>query len=142
MKIIYENCTWLCYQHNDQLPVGLVAQLVEYCTGIAEVIGSNPVEAWISFRPYFHCSSVHNCKIHFHVHFLNHSLHIWLSYIYSQNTYFSCFLLLLLIFSLLQFLMKHISFLNFTVLWGTLSIGKINLWSVQRFSMASQLQLW
>ena len=29
----------------DQLPVGLIAQLVENCTGIAEVMGSNPVEA-------------------------------------------------------------------------------------------------
>ena len=30
----------------DQLSVGLIAQLVEHCTGIAEVIlGSNPVQA-------------------------------------------------------------------------------------------------
>ena len=29
----------------DQLPVGLLAQLVEHCTGIAEVMGSNPVQA-------------------------------------------------------------------------------------------------
>ena len=28
-----------------QLPVGLIAQLVEHCTGIAEVMGSNPVQA-------------------------------------------------------------------------------------------------
>ena len=27
----------------DQLPDGLKAQLAEHCTGIAEVIGSNPV---------------------------------------------------------------------------------------------------
>ena len=32
-------------QHNDQLPVGLFTQLVEHCTGIAEVMGSNPVQA-------------------------------------------------------------------------------------------------
>ena len=32
-------------QHSDQLPVGLLAQLVEHCTGIAEVMGSNPVQA-------------------------------------------------------------------------------------------------
>ena len=31
--------------HNDQLPFGLIAQLVERCTGIAEVMGSNPVQA-------------------------------------------------------------------------------------------------
>ena len=29
----------------NQLPVGLLAQLVERCTGIAEVMGSNPVRA-------------------------------------------------------------------------------------------------
>ena len=34
----------------DQLPVGLVSQLVEHCTGIAEVMGSNPVQAKIFFR--------------------------------------------------------------------------------------------
>ena len=26
---------------------GFIAQLVEHCTGIAEVTGSNPAEAWI-----------------------------------------------------------------------------------------------
>lgn len=34
---------------NDQLAVGLMAQLVEHCTSIAEVMGSNPVQAWIFF---------------------------------------------------------------------------------------------
>ena len=28
----------------DQLPVGLIVQLVDHCTGIAEVMGSNPVQ--------------------------------------------------------------------------------------------------
>ena len=32
-------------QFIDQLPVGLLAQLVEHCTGIAQVMGSNPVRA-------------------------------------------------------------------------------------------------
>ena len=32
-------------QFNDLIPDGLLAQLVERCTGIAEVKGSNPVEA-------------------------------------------------------------------------------------------------
>ena len=32
---------------SDQLPGDLIAQLVERCTGIAEVMGSIPVEAWI-----------------------------------------------------------------------------------------------
>ena len=33
--------------------VGLVAQLVEHCTGIAEVMGLNPVQAWIFFQALF-----------------------------------------------------------------------------------------
>ena len=28
---------------SEQFPVGLIAQLIEHCTGIAEVMGSNPV---------------------------------------------------------------------------------------------------
>ena len=42
-------------QHNNRLPVGLLVQLVERCTGLAEVMGSNPVRARIFFRPYFNC---------------------------------------------------------------------------------------
>ena len=59
---------FICNQHHDQLPVGLLAHLVERCTGIAEVMGSNPVQAWIFFRPCFHhCpSSAHYCADHFH----------------------------------------------------------------------------
>ena len=36
-------------------------------------MGSNTVQAWIFFRPYFHCclSSFHQCKDRFHIHFLN-----------------------------------------------------------------------
>ena len=46
--------TWMfiCTQFIDQLPVGLLTQLVERCTGIAEVMGSYPVRAWIFFRSY------------------------------------------------------------------------------------------
>ena len=43
---------FICTQFIDQLPVGLLAQLVERCTGIAEVMGSNPVRAWNFFRSY------------------------------------------------------------------------------------------
>lgn len=32
------------------LAVGLITQLVEHCTGIAEVMGSTPVQAWIFSR--------------------------------------------------------------------------------------------
>ena len=31
-------------QHSNQLSVGLLAQLVEYCIGVAEVMGSNPIQ--------------------------------------------------------------------------------------------------
>ena len=44
-------------QFNDLFPVGLLAQLVESCAGIAEVKGSNPVQALIFFSLPFH-----NCK--------------------------------------------------------------------------------
>ena len=42
--------TRICTQFINQLPVGLLAQLVERCTGIAEVMGSNPVRAWNFFQ--------------------------------------------------------------------------------------------
>ena len=50
----------------------LLAQLVEHCTYIAEVMGSNPVWAWsFFFRPYFYhyLSSTHYCKDCFHIYF-------------------------------------------------------------------------
>ena len=78
---INERSSQLCTQHkqlrkeslkkiqawtlNDQLPVGLIAQWVEHCTGIAEVMDSNPIQAWIFFRLSFHClSCVYNCDDH------------------------------------------------------------------------------
>ena len=74
---------FLTNQHNDQLPVGLLAQLIEHCIGIAEVMGSNPVQAWIFFRPYFHYCLVMfiTAKIAFiYIHLLIRSLRIWFSY--------------------------------------------------------------
>ena len=70
---------FLTNQHNDQLPVGLLAQLIEHCIGIAEVMGSNPVQAWIFFRPYFHYCLVMfiTAKIAFiYIHLLIRSLRI------------------------------------------------------------------
>ena len=37
-QLYYELTKWLA-------PSSLIAQLVEHCTGIAEVMGSNPVQA-------------------------------------------------------------------------------------------------
>ena len=67
-------------QHRVQLPVGLLAQLVEHCTGIAAVMGSNPVQAWIFFRPSFHycLSSVPYCEDRYHIHVFFRSSNIWL----------------------------------------------------------------
>ena len=38
---------------SDQLPVGLIAQLVEHCTDITEVMGLNPVQASMLFQALF-----------------------------------------------------------------------------------------
>ena len=86
--------------------VGLLAQLVEHCTGIAEVMGSNPVQAWISFRPYFHycSSSVHYCEDLFDIHAFIRSSNIWLSYIR---------LLLLLLVLLLVLLLLLLIIINY-----------------------------
>ena len=37
--------TYITNSQSDQLPDGLIAQPVEHCTVIAEVMGSNPVQA-------------------------------------------------------------------------------------------------
>ena len=49
-------------------------------------MGSNPVQAWIFFRPSIHycLSSVHNCEDRFHIHVFIRSSNIWLSYIHSR----------------------------------------------------------
>ena len=36
---------YITNSQSDQLPVGLIAQLVEHCTGIVGVMGSNSVQA-------------------------------------------------------------------------------------------------
>ena len=80
--------TWkVCLKQNDdQLSVGLLAQLVERCTSIAEVMGSNPVRAWIFFRPYFnyYFSSVHNCDDRFCIRKMDSRPHI--VYIFERHT--------------------------------------------------------
>ena len=52
-------------QFIDQLPVGLLAQLVERCTSIVEVMGSNPLTGLNFFQVLFTTtcfSSVLSCK--------------------------------------------------------------------------------
>ena len=51
-------------QFIDQLPLGLLAQLVERCTGIAEVMGSNPVRAYfqnVSGRSRYYDLTLNSC---------------------------------------------------------------------------------
>ena len=43
--MIYHFHGFITNQLNGLLPVGLLAQLVERCTSIAEVSGSNPAQA-------------------------------------------------------------------------------------------------
>ena len=64
---------FIWYQHHAQLPVALLAQLVERCTGVAEVMVQIQYRPKFFFRPYFHyCSSgVHYCKDCFHIHKTN-----------------------------------------------------------------------
>ena len=55
LRVIQHYSDWVCtaVMSNDLLPTvmapnsryGFIAQLVEHCTGIAEVTGSNPAEA-------------------------------------------------------------------------------------------------
>ena len=45
---------WVRARRHGQLPVGLLAQLVKYCTGIAEVMGLNLVQAGIFSKLQFH----------------------------------------------------------------------------------------
>ena len=74
--VIYSSLNrFIWNQHNDQLPVGLLAQLVISHPGLN------------FFRPCFHyCSgSVHCCKDHLHIQVFIHSSHIWFSYIHSQE---------------------------------------------------------
>ena len=51
-----KSCSFWKRRRFDQLSVGLLAQLVERCTGIAEVMGSNPVRAWIFSGPIYNYS--------------------------------------------------------------------------------------
>ena len=57
-------------------PVGLLAQLIERYTGIAKVMGSNPLQ------DHYCSSSVHYCEDRFNIHVLICSSNIWLSYIH------------------------------------------------------------
>ena len=44
--LVFFNEKYMYHRYAD----GLIAQSVEHCTGIAEVMGSNLVQAWIFFQ--------------------------------------------------------------------------------------------
>ena len=69
----------------DQLPDGSLAQLEERCTGIAELMGSNPVRAWI-FSGLISATSlvVFIAARIAYISFLHRSADIWFSYISSH----------------------------------------------------------
>ena len=69
----------------DQLPVGSLAQLEERCTGIAELMGSNPVRAWI-FSGLISATSlvVFIAARIAYISFLHCIADIWFSYISSH----------------------------------------------------------
>ena len=47
---LYYTTSGILRTHTGQLPDGLIAQLVEHCSGITEVMDSNPVQAWFFFQ--------------------------------------------------------------------------------------------
>ena len=62
---------FLMNPQNDHLPVGLLAQVVEHCTGITEVMGLTSAQAWTHFfQALFSLllSSIHNCDDRMHLH--------------------------------------------------------------------------
>ena len=77
-------------QPGAALPIEQTRQLVERCTGTAEVKGSNLVQAWIFFRLSF-CScksSVYNCDDLLSYNSSPRSSHIWFSCIHSFSFIF------------------------------------------------------
>ena len=77
------------------IPVGLIAQLVEHCAGIAEVMGSNPVQARIFSGFNFTTAKVvwHNCDDQSYLHDHQFSaVQIYdLSYIHLQENILAFF---------------------------------------------------
>ena len=65
----------------DQLPDGLIAQLVEHCTGNAEVMGSNRVQTWFCLISQLF-KLVDNCDDKSFLHIFLRSSNTW-SFIYS-----------------------------------------------------------
>ena len=74
-------------QFNDLFPVGLLAQLVERCTGMAEVKGSNPVQAWIFPGFLFATAKVASitAMIFFHLNWISYACFFLQKHLWRQN---------------------------------------------------------
>ena len=76
-------------QHSGQFPVPswLVSSVGRALHRYRIGHGSNPVQAWIFFRPspHHYSSSVHYCEDRFHIHVFNRSSNIWLPYIHNRS---------------------------------------------------------
>ena len=68
----------------DQLTVSSITQLVQHCTGIAEVMGSNPVQALI-VSGFNLTTIVYNCDDRSFLHIFLRSSNIWASYIHLNT---------------------------------------------------------
>ena len=78
--IIYTSCN----SHLTCFRRGFIAQLVEHRTGIAEVMGSNPVGA----SEFFLLKLLHNFEGHFHFYSLStYHIHIMRFYSFANNVY-------------------------------------------------------
>ena len=75
---------------NDLFPVGLLAQLVESCAGIAEFKGSNPVQALIFFGLPFHnwksCTYKCNDLFSYNSVMIEHLEILWVSFLSSAGS--------------------------------------------------------
>ena len=71
-------------QHSDQFPVGLLAQLVEHCTSIAEVMGSNLVQALIFFPGPLLTTEVVFITVKIAIIFTSYLQFKYMTFIYSQ----------------------------------------------------------
>ena len=82
----------LSYEATDWLTIcGFIAQSVEHCTGIAEVPGSNPVEALIFSGFFFPIDEIRKCTariillFHLQPQFKYESFHVYFASFHSSR---------------------------------------------------------
>lgn len=80
-------------QRNDQFPVGFLAQLLQHYTDIAEVMCSNPAQAWIFSSCCCFASSVCKSSVHSRLGLQHRETYGWRPNLRSQLRHFTCSLL-------------------------------------------------